>query len=317
MCHGPAVTENQRAERSRIAVVATPRSGNTWLRGLLAQVTDSVEIAEHTPEDFPWDQLPERVVLQIHWYPTEQFRRQLDDAGFKVVTIARHPLDVLMSVLHFCRHEVQTDRWLDGAWGGERALVGAAPQDQVVRDYAASRRFRELLGVTGAWWQLADAVVRYEDLVAAPEETLLRLAGELQVTGDLESRVPVAVESRRIEAMRPTAGNQHYWQGLPGGWRRLLPEGVALQIAVSLADVLAARGYGVDPRPGLSSDEAARNWAAVEVRTPHAVPAPRSEAIAPPFPAPRPPVVTTVRRVANALRRGRLKSADASSAVGV
>lgn len=261
------MTQNHPSDRVRIAVVSTPRSGNTWLRGLLAHLTDSAEVAQHTPQEIPWEELPERVVLQIHWYPSSDFRRQLHEAGFKVVTITRHPLDLLMSILHFCRHEVQTDRWLDGAEGNERGLVGAAPQDRVVREYAAGPRFRQLLGVSDSWWDLADAAVRYEDLVAAPEETLCRLAGELGLDGDLDSRVSAAVESRRLETMRSTSGNHHYWQGTPGGWRRLLPGRTARRLSVPLADLLAARGYVVDPIPELDARLASQNWAAVEVRS--------------------------------------------------
>jgi hypothetical protein len=290
------VMENQPPGRSRVAVVATPRSGNTWLRGLLAELTDSAEIAEHTPREISWDRLPERTILQIHWYPTGDFQRQLDEAGFKVVTIARHPLDVLMSILHFCRHEVLTDRWLDGRGGNERALAGAGPLDWVVRDYAAAPRFRQLLGVSEAWWCRADAVVRYEDLVAEPEETLRRLVGELGLDVGL-GRVPRIVDSRRIETMRVTNDNHHYWQGTPGGWRRLLPADAAQALAASVEDLLRAGGYVVDPLPGLDAERARRNWAAVEVPGADTPPAGAT-------------TLTPARRVASwAFRNGRRKHA--------
>jgi hypothetical protein len=206
-----------------------------------------------------------------------------------------------MSILHFCRHEVLTDRWLDGAGGNERSLVGAAPQDQAVLDYAASPRFRQLLGVSDAWWGLADAVVRYEDLVADPEETLRRLAGELGFTVDVDSGVPAAVQSRRLEAMRVTSGNHHYWQGTPNGWRRLLPGNIARHLTAPVADLLSAGGYVVDPLPDLDASQAARNWAAVEARraTPtqaiptHAIP---THAIPTPV---RSPGMNAVKRLAS------------------
>jgi hypothetical protein len=249
----------------RVAVVSTPRSGNTWLRGLLAQLTESDEIAQHTPDEVPWDALPDRVLLQIHWYPTPEFTRRLDDAGFKVVTISRHPLDLLMSILHFCRHEAETRRWLDGDGGDERSLIGAAPQDPVVLQYAASPRFRTLLGVSDSWWDRADAAVRYEDLVATPENTLRRLADELGLEAD-PGKTSTVVQSRRLEVMRPTSSNHHYWQGSPGGWRRLLPTDVARALAAPVADLMSARGYVVDPVPDLDAEQAARNWAAIEAR---------------------------------------------------
>lgn len=259
------VSETRPTSRSRLAVVSTPRSGNTWLRGLLAQLTDSEQIAQHTPEEIPWDRLPERVVVQIHWRPTTVFRKQLDQAGFKVVTIVRHPLDLLMSILHFSRHETETARWLDGAAGDERSIVGCAPQDCSVSEYAAGPRFRELLSVSDSWWHVSDAAVRYEDLVAEPEQALRRLVHELGIDVDLD-RVPMVVQGRRLEVMRATSTNHHYWQGTPGGWRRLLPADTAQRLADPVRDLVTARGYAVDPLPDLDAEHAAHNWAAVEAR---------------------------------------------------
>lgn len=44
----------------RVAVLSTPRSGNTWLRGLLDDVAQAEELAVHTPEDLPWNNFPRR-----------------------------------------------------------------------------------------------------------------------------------------------------------------------------------------------------------------------------------------------------------------
>lgn len=279
------MTGNQAPGRARLAVISTPRSGNTWLRGLLAQLVEGQEIAQHTPDEIPWDALPERVVLQIHWEPTPAFRRLLDDAGFQVVTIVRHPLDVLMSILHFCRHEAQTARWLDGADGDERSILGAAPQDRAVAQYAAGPRLRRLLGVSNSWWGIADAAVSYEDLVAAPEEALGLLAKQLRIEVSAE-RVAEIVASRRLDVMRSTSSNHHYWQGTPGGWRRLLPAAAAREIAGPIADILTAGGYTVDPLPGLGVAEAQRNWAAVEAPP---APAPAAVPAQPAVPAQRVP----------------------------
>jgi hypothetical protein len=153
-----------------------------------------------------------------------------------------------------------------------------------------------LLGVSDAWWGLADAVVRYEDLVAEPEETLRRLAGELGLTVDLDSRAPAAVRSRRLEAMRVTSGNHHYWQGTPGGWRRLLPAHAARRLVAPVEDLVMARGYVVDPVPDLDARQASRNWAAVEARSGTPTQAIPTRAIPSPV---RSPGMNAVKRLAS------------------
>lgn len=42
----------------RLAIVSTPRSGNTWLRKLLASMYDLPQIAVHTPREIAWQSLP-------------------------------------------------------------------------------------------------------------------------------------------------------------------------------------------------------------------------------------------------------------------
>lgn len=53
--------------------------------------------------------IPDRCVLQIHWYREPNFQRFLFENRFKVVSIARHPLDVLISILHFIRYDQSTE----------------------------------------------------------------------------------------------------------------------------------------------------------------------------------------------------------------
>lgn len=97
----------------KIAVISTPRSGNTWVRSVLSKALKLEQIAVHNPQEIP-PILPERVALQIHWYREPNFQAILKSNGFKVVTIARHPLDVLISALRFIPHEPLTSRWLEG-----------------------------------------------------------------------------------------------------------------------------------------------------------------------------------------------------------
>src|SRR5205807_380982 len=135
----------------KIAIIGTPRSGNTWVRRVLTQALDLKEIAVHNPRDIPV-LLPERVALQIHWYREPNFQTFLRSNGFKVVVMARHPLDVLVSVLTFIRHEPLTARWLEGNAEFPPDLAGHPPASPSFVAYATSWGAENLLSVSYQWW---------------------------------------------------------------------------------------------------------------------------------------------------------------------
>ncbi|MBK8233222.1 MAG: hypothetical protein IPK72_22235 [Candidatus Eisenbacteria bacterium] len=62
--------------------MATPRTGNTWIRTLLAEAYGPEQIAVHTPTGIPWTALPERLVVQLHWHRLPDFRNALREGGF-------------------------------------------------------------------------------------------------------------------------------------------------------------------------------------------------------------------------------------------
>ncbi len=243
----------------RLAVVSTPRTGNTWLRYLLSQMYGVPETAVHNPADLDWAQLPEGFVVQIHWHHVEPFVGSLRERGFLVVSPARHPLDVLVSILHFAPREPLTRRWLEGEAGTEVALSGSDPQSDAFLRYAQSGRAAALLSVTPEWWvDPAVLRVRYEDLVGDPVGQLERLVEMIGVVPHRSMRA--AIDSCRIEKLRPTFPNQHFWRGQPGLWRALVLAGHARAIADFHRDTFQALGYGCEPDPHLSERAARRNW---------------------------------------------------------
>src|SRR5690606_3590182 len=88
----PGSPDSSSSDRSlRIAVLSTPRSGNTWLRHLLASLFDLWQHAVHRPSDLDWDALPERAVVQLHWHRVEPLVSLVEQHRFRVAVLARHP----------------------------------------------------------------------------------------------------------------------------------------------------------------------------------------------------------------------------------
>ncbi len=242
----------------RVAVVSSPRSGNMWLRRLLVTAYGLEERSAHTPDEVDWEELPEQCALQLHWHRTPEFQEQLRSNGFAVAVLARHPLDVLLSILHFAPHEPATARWLDGEGGDESVLADADPAAPAFLAYALGPRAQALLSITPEWWDHADARVRYESLV---EEPVAELAGICEALGVPPLVEPAeAVEAVSFARLREEAANQHFWQGRPGLWTELVPTAVALEIAAAYPE-MAKLGYGV----GVDGPTARERWRAIAV----------------------------------------------------
>ncbi|MGE3821025.1 MAG: hypothetical protein AB7I30_16555, partial [Isosphaeraceae bacterium] len=162
----------RRDPRLRMIVVSTPRSGNSWLRRMLATLYDlsperGTELWAHDFEGFAWGSLPDRCVMQLHWPPDDSFRRRLEADGVRVVMVCRHPLDVLISILQLARFTPETGMWLLGEGGTESGIQGVRPRSEAFLRYATGPRASALLHLSGAWRQVPGTItVRYEELVA-------------------------------------------------------------------------------------------------------------------------------------------------------
>ena len=91
--------------------LSTPRSEHmaksSYRNFMRLSLTQSTALLTSIGQNSP------NLYLPIHWEPEESFIKQLKAAEFKLLTICRHPLDTLISILHFCRFEPQTASWLD------------------------------------------------------------------------------------------------------------------------------------------------------------------------------------------------------------
>src|SRR5450759_3186567 len=102
---------------------------------MLSRALAMEEIAAHTPAELNWDCLPSSVIVQMHWRCSQEFEQLLLQHNMQPICIIRHPLDVLISILHFCAFEPDTHRWLAGVGGNESTIVHATPVDSAFLDY--------------------------------------------------------------------------------------------------------------------------------------------------------------------------------------
>lgn len=239
----------------RVAVIGTPRSGNTWVRSTLAKAMDLQQLAVHNPKDIP-SVLPDRLVLQIHWYREPAFQLFLRSHAFRIVVLSRHPLDVLLSVVRFVKYEPLTARWLEGNAEIPPGIHHHPPASPAFRAYATSWGAENLLSISYQWWnELAAIKVRYEHLVEQPVREFSNLLEKLHQPVD---GVPAAVSANPLEVLRNTP-NRHGWQGTPGLWRQTVLPADAWHIFRRHRRVFQFLNYRVPPYL-LTRRSALRNW---------------------------------------------------------
>lgn len=250
----------------RLLIVSTPRSGNTWFRHLLCGALDVPELAVHRPGDVNWAALPHSCVIQMHWRARPDVLKICREFGIRPIVIVRHPLDVLISVLHFCTFEPETRSWLDGEGGGEGAIQGKDPADPAFAAYALSPRAAALLAASMEWMERGVPFVRFENLVARTQPELERFLHRLRAAP--VRPLAKVIEEHTLEKSRRAFNNQHSWQGRPGIWRHLVGRDLAWRIQQAHAPVFESQGYHVDDACDRTPEEIRAYWRAVRVAPP-------------------------------------------------
>lgn len=238
----------------RIFLACTPRTGNVWFRKMLAASIGCSESSAHSPDEVAWPTLPSECVVAMHWHYSREFAGFLSSHALVPLVTVRHPLDVLISVLHFSQHEPSTARWLCGEHGDECRLMNTNPTSPEFLEYALSDRAAALLAISMEWLVHAVAVVRYEDLVAQPESVL---GAVLEKIG-CKSEAPLAdiVAAHTLARLKPLAIH-HFWRGEPGLWRKVLTRDFRAAIVERHAQVFETLGYDCSSSIAVPSREAA------------------------------------------------------------
>jgi hypothetical protein len=244
--------------QKRFFIVSTPRTGNVWMRRVLTGVLAIPNWAAWLPEEIAWDRLPADVSMAMHWRRSAAFEGFLRERGFRILVTARHPLDVLLSILQYAPREPDANRWIAGECGNERTLTSeTTPVDEAFVRYALSWRASALLDVSVGWAATSDAVLRYGDFVRDPKAELALVLRMLNVQP--EEDVDAVLERFSSENTRKLTPG-HFWQGTPDLWKRLIVPQLAHAIHDRHRAAFQTFGFACDPDPNLTEAQAHANW---------------------------------------------------------
>jgi len=225
----------------RILIAATEKTGNTWLKYLLAHIYELP--TPYISQDFSEaeaDSLGHRWVTHQHFLPERPLLDWAAKTQAHLVTMIRHPADILVSLYHYCCN--YADHYKEDP-GISQALAADAPARQEtaglphhVVDGKLLRILQERimcdLNISISWIRSGrSSVVRYEDLRVEPLQTLSTLAESIaSVSSD---RVEKAIEACDIKVLRDNYAidTRFFRRALIGEWRSALPAEVLRRFA--------------------------------------------------------------------------------------
>ena len=239
----------------KIAVLGSPRCGNNWVRRVMSDVLGYPHFAAHSVKDFPKD-LPSDCILNIHALNEQLEKEFFERHSCKFLVLARHPLDIFVSVLQFARNEPAVHQWLNGSCGIPHDVASLCPDDARFVDWMTGAGATNLLSVSLSWWRAPQSTIRisYEDLVSRPHENFSSVFNRLG--GKSIDGLDAALDKYSVSYFAEF--KNHGWLGRPGAYRRFITSSNCERVYASQAEYFMTIGYGAEGDIGLSH-EAARD----------------------------------------------------------
>lgn len=237
----------------KILIVATPKTGNVWLKNLLA-------VAYGLPQlEFPVEMNEEALramgdcwVAHQHLQASVEMLRLLTKFEVVVITLLRHPGDVLVSLRHFVPHSSTTpifdrtaDEMLkDGEAYGERS------------HHYVKHHFAVQLNLSLLWMRLGAIPVRYEDLRSETVITLGRLTDAILPASARRLRAAAVLSDFNRMQRREVDRAHHFRRGLSGEWITALPASVVdiFRTRDPYPAQFAALGYTLDKKASMPDE---------------------------------------------------------------
>lgn len=246
------------SNKVNIAILSTPRVGNTWVSFSLAHLYGAEQLAVHNFTDLSHIKIPRKVVLQLHDSPSnKKLANYLLDNDYKVITVARHPLDVLISILHFTQVRTDPVQWLDGAAHIED-LRGLDPSSEKFIEWCLGDNASRVLAITYEWACSGKArVVRYEDLLENPIESFKDAVSYVGGKTD-SSKIIQTIEKFDINFFRKA--NKHGWKAKKGNWINFFTINDAQSIYNRHKDIFELFDYDVSSAQNVRREQNLDRW---------------------------------------------------------
>ncbi|QDG76855.1 sulfotransferase domain-containing protein [Labrenzia sp. PHM005] len=223
-----------------IVVAGYPKSGNTWLCRLVAEILDcpvggyaglpdpneiAIEGEERKSRQY--------VLKSHHVLPTLD---RLSHPNLKILCVVRDPRDVAVSGMHYC---------FEGHTDASSQMLATMMEDQKGHYW----KYRSWSSYVDEFRAAGFPTARYEDLLWAPEATVTELLTKAGLSFD-PARVSAAIENQsfaKAKARYVSNGEddkiRHMRQGKRGSYKDELSQAEIQRLTRALAPTMVDLGY--------------------------------------------------------------------------
>ncbi|MGH8474372.1 MAG: sulfotransferase domain-containing protein [Methylococcales bacterium] len=236
----------------RIIIASQPKTGNVWIRRLLAEIYGLADLNESLDDKIPKNGVaffhfveqglfPDDSIIQEHYFPNPtRVIKPARKIGARLVTMLRNPYDAFVSFFHYVNNF--PERFTKNP---ASVLIGKTIDHPDVLGYVEDH-FREHLKLSLKWVQSgASIIIRYEDLLADPVVTLEELTGLIHSVE--RCRIEEVVGGNSADRMKAQGGwlAKHVRSGSVGDWKTQLSEAHIEAFRRCHGDTIRFIGYAV------------------------------------------------------------------------
>lgn len=250
-------------------LAAYPKTGSTWVRAILHQLLASklrpVEAIrsfdKEYPEDSPWYRLmgTDAKLLRTHCnvdHPSFQaIQKKRSDQVVGVLTIQRHPLDVMLSQLNYSLVLERAKSFKNREIKPVEQIIADGEIGYYIDGFIEARGCPDFLGRCGTypefftgWRDFAPECkhlhLRYEDLVQD------RVGGVQRLIDFLGRPAPRAAKVARAAEERTEVNGKFFWRKQAYNFQSLLDDTAIARFECGFADGLESLGYAPTIRRG-------------------------------------------------------------------
>lgn len=230
--------------RARLVLqISNPRVGGTLFNELLGDITGWPALQGGTDKyAVDYNAIGGPLIMHMHT-PAEELDRNKIPLPYQVVTLARDPIDTLISGFMF----VQKNPTID--WLNRRVFPSVVkwrdlkPNSKEFLKWATSKGAEAMLSVTKSWWYTADARVKYEEYKSNPVEAIGAVLKVIDSSNEYHATTILNTVTKLDKSFLTKTSNRHRWDGGIGYSTKYLSAHSIEKIRQYHASTISALGY--------------------------------------------------------------------------